>query len=142
MEICKPGKRRRATFPVATGPMIDCILCACCSTSCPSYWWNPDSFLNPAALPHAWRWVIDSRDKYSTERLAQVNDAMKLWRCHGILNCRTACPKNLNPPKRIWQLMQKIKSDYKEEWKEAVVHDKAKKAEKLKRLEAVNHVPS
>ncbi|TKY49478.1 Succinate dehydrogenase of ubiquinone iron-sulfur subunit 2 [Spatholobus suberectus] len=81
--------------------MYECILCACCSTSCPSYWWNPESYLGPAALLHANRWISDSRDEYTKERLEAVNDEFKLYRCHTILNCARACPKGLNPGKQI-----------------------------------------
>ncbi|CDP15766.1 unnamed protein product [Coffea canephora] len=81
--------------------MYECILCACCSTSCPSYWWNPESYLGPAALLHANRWIMDSRDEYTKERLDAVNDEFKLYRCHTILNCARACPKGLNPGKQI-----------------------------------------
>ncbi|CAL1358260.1 unnamed protein product [Linum trigynum] len=81
--------------------MYECILCACCSTSCPSYWWNPESYLGPAALLHANRWISDSRDEYTKERLDAVNDEFKLYRCHTILNCARACPKGLNPGKQI-----------------------------------------
>ncbi|PON44056.1 Succinate dehydrogenase/fumarate reductase iron-sulfur protein [Parasponia andersonii] len=81
--------------------MYECILCACCSTSCPSYWWNPESYLGPAALLHANRWIMDSRDEYTHERLESINDEYKLYRCHTILNCARACPKGLNPGKQI-----------------------------------------
>lgn len=81
--------------------MYECILCACCSTSCPSYWWNPESYLGPAALLHANRWISDSRDEYTQERLEAINDEFKLYRCHTILNCARACPKGLNPGKQI-----------------------------------------
>ncbi|KAK6128295.1 hypothetical protein DH2020_037964 [Rehmannia glutinosa] len=81
--------------------MYECILCACCSTSCPSYWWNPESYLGPAALLHANRWIMDSRDEYTKERLEAIDDEFKLYRCHTILNCAKACPKGLNPGKQI-----------------------------------------
>ncbi|TMX02829.1 hypothetical protein EJD97_019641 [Solanum chilense] len=81
--------------------MYECILCACRSTSCPSYWWNHESYLGPAALLHANRWIMDSRDEYTQERLDAVNDEFKLYRCHTILNCSRACPKGLNPGKHI-----------------------------------------
>lgn len=81
--------------------MYECILCACCSTSCPSYWWNPESYLGPAALLHANRWIMDSRDEYTKERLEAVDHEFKLYRCHTILNCAKACPKGLNPGKQI-----------------------------------------
>jgi len=74
-----------------------CILCACCSTSCPSYWWNSDRFLGPAALLQAYRWIVDTRDETTGERLDALEDAFRLYRCHTILNCTQACPKDLNP---------------------------------------------
>ncbi|XP_022983213.1 succinate dehydrogenase [ubiquinone] iron-sulfur subunit 2, mitochondrial [Cucurbita maxima] len=86
--------------------MYECILCACCSTSCPSYWWNPESYLGPAALLHANRWISDSRDEYTKERLEAINDEFKLYRCHTILNCARACPKGLNPGKQIQNIKQ------------------------------------
>eukprot|EP00405_Crypthecodinium_cohnii_P048023 CAMPEP_0206582620 /NCGR_PEP_ID=MMETSP0325_2-20121206/34594_1 /ASSEMBLY_ACC=CAM_ASM_000347 /TAXON_ID=2866 /ORGANISM="Crypthecodinium cohnii, Strain Seligo" /LENGTH=263 /DNA_ID=CAMNT_0054089339 /DNA_START=74 /DNA_END=861 /DNA_ORIENTATION=- len=72
--------------------MYECILCASCMTSCPSYWWNPEYYLGPAVLMQAYRWIADSRDQYTEERLAWVNDTMKLYRCHGIMNCTNCCP--------------------------------------------------
>ncbi|KAH9627136.1 hypothetical protein KSS87_018376 [Heliosperma pusillum] len=86
--------------------MYECILCACCSTSCPSYWWNPESYLGPAALLHAHRWIADSRDEYTKERLEAINDEFKLYRCHTIMNCARACPKGLNPAKQIQKIKQ------------------------------------
>ncbi|XP_022543596.2 succinate dehydrogenase [ubiquinone] iron-sulfur subunit 2, mitochondrial [Brassica napus] len=86
--------------------MYECILCACCSTSCPSYWWNPESYLGPAALLHANRWISDSRDEYTKERLEAIDDEFKLYRCHTILNCARACPKGLNPGKQIAHIKQ------------------------------------
>mmetsp|Transcript_33440 Transcript_33440/g.54240 ORF Transcript_33440/g.54240 Transcript_33440/m.54240 type:complete len:287 (+) Transcript_33440:101-961(+) len=77
--------------------LYECILCACCSTSCPSYWWNSDKYLGPAILLQAYRWVIDSRDQYTSERLGVLEDPWKLYRCHTILNCTRTCPKGLNP---------------------------------------------
>jgi succinate dehydrogenase / fumarate reductase iron-sulfur subunit len=77
--------------------LYECILCACCSTSCPSYWWNGDRYLGPAILLQAYRWLADSRDGATEERLDQLDDAFKLYRCHTILNCTAACPKGLNP---------------------------------------------
>ena len=79
----------------------ECILCACCSTSCPSYWWNGDKYLGPAVLLQAYRWIIDSRDEDRKERLKKVADELKLYRCHTIMNCTNACPKGLNPAKAI-----------------------------------------
>lgn len=91
--------------------MYECILCACCSTSCPSYWWNPESYLGPAALLHANRWISDSRDEYTKERLDAVCDEFKLYRCHTILNCARACPKGLNPGKQIATIKQRHIAD-------------------------------
>lgn len=81
--------------------MYECILCACCSTSCPSYWWNGDKYLGPAALLQAYRWISDSRDTASKERLDALNDYWKLYRCHTIMNCSKVCPKHLNPGEAI-----------------------------------------
>ncbi|WP_395697161.1 succinate dehydrogenase iron-sulfur subunit [Methylocella sp.] len=81
--------------------LYECILCACCSTSCPSYWWNGDRYLGPAALLQAYRWLIDSRDEATSERLDNVEDPFKLYRCHTIMNCAKTCPKGLNPAKAI-----------------------------------------
>ena len=78
-----------------------CILCACCSTSCPSYWWNSDKYLGPAALLASYRWLVDSRDEARDERLDALDDSFKLYRCHTILNCTQTCPKGLNPAKAI-----------------------------------------
>jgi succinate dehydrogenase / fumarate reductase iron-sulfur subunit len=80
---------------------IECILCACCTTSCPSFWWNPDKFLGPAALLQAYRFIADSRDTITGERLTMLNDPYKLFRCHTIMNCVNVCPKGLNPTKAI-----------------------------------------
>jgi len=81
--------------------LYECILCACCSTSCPSYWWNSDKYLGPAVLLQAYRWLVDSRDKKKNERLDQLDDSFKLYRCHTIMNCAQTCPKGLNPAKAI-----------------------------------------
>jgi len=81
--------------------MYECILCACCTTSCPSWWWNGDRFLGPATLLQADRWIKDSRDEATGERLDQLEDGFKLYRCHQIMNCMEACPKDLNPTKAI-----------------------------------------
>ncbi|HEU4839019.1 MAG TPA: succinate dehydrogenase iron-sulfur subunit [Micavibrio sp.] len=81
-----------------------CILCFCCSTSCPSYWWNPEKFLGPAVLLNAWRWIADTRDGAQDERLDQLEDPFKLYRCHTIMNCTEACPKGLNPAKAIAEI--------------------------------------
>ena len=81
--------------------LYECILCASCSTSCPSYWWNGDRYLGPAALLQAYRWLVDSRDEAETERLDNLEDPFKLYRCHTIMNCTNVCPKGLNPAKAI-----------------------------------------
>jgi succinate dehydrogenase / fumarate reductase iron-sulfur subunit len=85
-----------------------CILCACCSTSCPSYWWNSDRYLGPAALLAAYRWIVDSRDESTGERLDELEDPFRLYRCHTIMNCTEACPKDLNPAQAIGQIKQMI----------------------------------
>ena len=84
--------------------LYECILCACCSTSCPSYWWNGERFLGPAALLQAYRWLIDSRDEATGERLDDLEDPFRLYRCHTIMNCAKACPKGLNPAKAIAEI--------------------------------------
>ena len=84
--------------------LYECILCACCSTSCPSYWWNSERYLGPAILLQAYRWVIDSRDEATGERLDDLEDPFRLYRCHTILNCSKACPKGLNPAEAIAEL--------------------------------------
>lgn len=81
-----------------------CILCFCCSTSCPSYWWNGDKFLGPAILLQAWRWLTDSRDKAKKKRLDKLEDPFKLYRCHTIMNCTRTCPKGLNPAQGIAEI--------------------------------------
>jgi succinate dehydrogenase / fumarate reductase iron-sulfur subunit len=81
--------------------LYECILCACCSTSCPSYWWNGDRYLGPAILLQAYRWLIDSRDEDTGERLDELDDPFRLYRCHTIMNCTSTCPKGLNPAKAI-----------------------------------------
>ena len=84
--------------------LYECILCACCSTSCPSYWWNGDRYLGPAILLQAYRWLIDSRDENTGERLDNLEDPFRLYRCHTIMNCTNACPKGLNPAKAIAEI--------------------------------------
>lgn len=84
--------------------MIDCILCACCTTSCPSYWWNGDKYLGPAVIMQAYRWIMDSRDDFREERLAQMRDEWSMYRCHTIMNCTKTCPKGLNPGAAIGEL--------------------------------------
>ncbi|MBS0611863.1 MAG: succinate dehydrogenase iron-sulfur subunit [Proteobacteria bacterium] len=83
-----------------------CILCACCSASCPSYWWNSDRYLGPAVLLAAYRWIVDSRDEATGERLDQLEDPFRLYRCHTIMNCTKDCPKDLNPAKAIGAIKQ------------------------------------
>jgi succinate dehydrogenase / fumarate reductase, iron-sulfur subunit len=84
--------------------LYECILCACCSTSCPSYWWNGDKYLGPAILLQAYRWLADSRDEMTGERLDALEDPFRLYRCHTIMNCANACPKGLNPAKAIAEI--------------------------------------
>ena len=91
--------------------LYECIMCACCSTSCPSYWWNSDKYLGPASLLHAYRWIIDSRDTAKKERLSNLADKFKLFRCHTIMNCTKTCPKNLNPAKAISHIKTMLASD-------------------------------
>lgn len=91
--------------------LYECILCGCCTSSCPSYWWNPDKFMGPAALLQACRFVVDSRDDKTRERLATINDAYSVFRCRGIMNCVDACPKGLNPTKAIGQIRQALQSN-------------------------------
>jgi succinate dehydrogenase / fumarate reductase iron-sulfur subunit len=88
--------------------LYECILCACCSTSCPSYWWNQEKYLGPAALLHAYRWIIDSRDEATGERLDDLEDPFKLYRCHTIMNCAQVCPKGLNPAKAIAEVKKML----------------------------------
>ena len=91
------------------GPAM-CIMCFCCSTACPSYWWNGDKFLGPAILLQAWRWITDTRDKAKKKRLEKLEDPFKLYRCHTIMNCTNTCPKGLNPAKAIAEIkMQMVK---------------------------------
>lgn len=84
--------------------LYECILCACCSTSCPSFWWNPDKFIGPAGLLHAYRFLADTRDTATKERLNDLDDAFSVFRCHGIMNCVSVCPKGLNPTKAIGKI--------------------------------------
>lgn len=86
--------------------LYECILCACCSTSCPSFWWNPDKFVGPAGLLNAYRFIADSRDQATNERLDNLNDPYRLFRCHTIMNCMDVCPKDLNPTKAIGKIKQ------------------------------------
>jgi succinate dehydrogenase / fumarate reductase iron-sulfur subunit len=86
--------------------LYECILCACCSTACPSYWWNGDKYLGPAILLQAYRWIVDSRDEDTGARLDDLEDPFKLYRCHTIMNCTRTCPKGLNPAKAIASIKQ------------------------------------
>ena len=88
--------------------LYECILCACCSTSCPSYWWNQEKYLGPATLLHAYRWLIDSRDEATGARLDNLEDPFKLYRCHTIMNCAQVCPKGLNPAKAIAEVKKML----------------------------------
>ncbi len=91
--------------------LYECVLCACCSTSCPSYWWNGDRYLGPAVLLQAYRWIADSRDEATGDRLDALEDPFRLYRCHTIMNCTRTCPKHLNPAKAIadikWLLLKR-----------------------------------
>ncbi|EQD62472.1 succinate dehydrogenase iron-sulfur subunit, partial [mine drainage metagenome] len=98
------GDRERLQSPrdrARLDGLYECILCACCSTACPSYWWNSDRYLGPAILLQAYRWLVDSRDTATGERLDQLQDPFRLYRCHTILNCTKTCPKGLNPAQAI-----------------------------------------
>lgn len=88
--------------------VYECILCACCSTSCPSYWWNSDSYLGPAVLLQAFRWIVDPNDDYTLNRLTYLDDIDKLYKCHNIMNCSLTCPKNLKPAESIVQIKDMI----------------------------------
>jgi len=90
--------------------LYECILCASCSTSCPSYWWNSDLYLGPAILLQAYRWIIDSRDESTGERLDALEDSFRLYRCHTIMNCTNTCPKGLNPAKSIAEIKKLLAS--------------------------------
>lgn len=99
-----PPARERLQSPEERAKLdglYECILCACCSSSCPSFWWNPDKFIGPAGLLNAYRFLIDSRDTATDERLDELDDAFSVFRCHGIMNCVNVCPKGLNPTKAI-----------------------------------------
>ncbi len=86
--------------------LYECILCACCTTACPSFWWNPDKFVGPAGLLAAYRFIADSRDQATNERLDNLEDPYRLFRCHTIMNCVDVCPKNLNPTKAIGKIKE------------------------------------
>jgi succinate dehydrogenase / fumarate reductase iron-sulfur subunit len=102
-----PPDRERLQSPEERAKLdglYECILCFCCSTSCPSYWWNGDRFLGPAILLQAYRWIADSRDEMTGERLDALEDPFRLYRCHTIMNCTKTCPKGLNPAKAIGEI--------------------------------------
>ena len=102
-----PANRERLQSPAdrtKLDGLYECILCACCSTSCPSYWWNGERYLGPAILLQAYRWLIDSRDEATGERLDDLEDPFRLYRCHTIMNCTKTCPKSLNPAKAIGEI--------------------------------------
>ncbi|XP_039264970.1 succinate dehydrogenase [ubiquinone] iron-sulfur subunit, mitochondrial-like [Styela clava] len=88
--------------------LYECILCACCSTSCPSYWWSSDKYLGPAVLMQAYRWIIDNRDDYTEERLQKLNDPFSVFKCHTIMNCTATCPKGLNPGLAIAEIKKRL----------------------------------
>ncbi|MFN7096446.1 MAG: succinate dehydrogenase iron-sulfur subunit [Gammaproteobacteria bacterium] len=91
--------------------LYECILCACCSSSCPSFWWNPDKFIGPAGLLQAYRFIIDSRDTHREERLSELDDPFSLFRCRGIMNCVDVCPKGLNPTRAIGKIRSLLLQD-------------------------------
>ncbi len=103
-----PGEERRQSKEerAKIDGMWECILCFCCSTACPSYWWNGDRFLGPAILLQAYRWIADSRDEATGERLDNLQDPYRLYRCHTIMNCARTCPKGLNPAEAIGKIKQ------------------------------------
>ena len=100
----RKGMAADAAGPRKLDGLYECILCACCSTSCPSYWWNGDRYLGPSALLQAYRWLINSRDEATGERLDNLEDPFRLYRCHTIMNCARACPKGLNPAQAIAEI--------------------------------------
>jgi succinate dehydrogenase / fumarate reductase iron-sulfur subunit len=104
-----PPERERLQSPrerEALDGLYECILCACCSTACPSFWWNPDKFVGPAGLLQAYRFIADSRDQATRERLDDLEDPYRLFRCHTIMNCVDACPKGLNPTRAIGKIKE------------------------------------
>ncbi|CAN6441110.1 unnamed protein product [Victoria cruziana] len=106
-----PGRKEYLQSPQSRKKLdglYECILCACCSAACPSYWWNPEEFLGPAALIHAYRWIQDSRDDYTKERLQSLTEShQKLYRCRAIVNCTASCPKSLSPAHAITMMKKK-----------------------------------
>ena len=104
-----PPEKERLQTPEARDQLnglYECILCACCSTACPSFWWNPDKYVGPAGLLQAYRFIVDSRDEATGERLDNLEDPYRLFRCHTIMNCTDVCPKGLNPAKAIGQIKE------------------------------------
>jgi len=99
-------------------------------TSCPSYWWNPEYYLGPAVLLQAYRWIIDSRDELTAERLAWVNDTMRLYRCHGIMNCTACCPKGLDPAKAIAEIKKLVEANYSDDWSTRVASQSLKNSDR------------
>ena len=106
-----PPEKERLQSPVERDELdglYECILCASCSTSCPSFWWNPDKFVGPAGLLQAYRFIADSRDQATGERLDNLEDPYRLFRCHTIMNCVDVCPKGLNPTKAIGKIREML----------------------------------
>jgi succinate dehydrogenase / fumarate reductase iron-sulfur subunit len=106
-----PPERERLQSPAereVLNGLYECILCACCSTSCPSFWWNPDKYVGPAGLLQAYRFIADTRDQATSERLDNLDDPYRLFRCHTIMNCTDACPKNLNPALAIGKIKEML----------------------------------
>lgn len=104
-----PPEKERLQTPEAREELdglYECILCACCSTACPSFWWNPDKFVGPAGLLQAYRFIVDSRDEATAERLDNLEDPYRLFRCHTIMNCTDVCPKGLNPSHAIGKIKE------------------------------------
>jgi succinate dehydrogenase / fumarate reductase, iron-sulfur subunit len=104
-----PPEKERLQSPAQRDELnglYECILCACCSTSCPSFWWNPDKFVGPAGLLQAYRFIADSRDQATNERLDNLEDPYRLFRCHTIMNCVDVCPKGLNPTQAIGKIKE------------------------------------
>ncbi len=106
-----PPERERLQSPeerVALDGLYECILCACCSTACPSFWWNPDKYVGPAGLLQAYRFLADTRDQATSERLDNLDDPYRLFRCHTIMNCTDVCPKGLNPAHAIGKIKEML----------------------------------
>ncbi|MGH8735756.1 MAG: succinate dehydrogenase iron-sulfur subunit [Burkholderiales bacterium] len=106
-----PPERERLQSPAEReelNGLYECILCACCTTACPSFWWNPDKYVGPAGLLQAYRFIADTRDQATAERLDNLDDPYRLFRCHTIMNCTDACPKNLNPALAIGKIKEML----------------------------------